>query len=65
MYLQPVEMELDGHMRKASESDIHLEADIHALGSNVNGYAGRRLIPYLLVGTKSPSKARARPSAAT
>jgi uncharacterized protein involved in high-affinity Fe2+ transport len=39
VYLQPVEMEPDGHMRKASESDIHLEADIHALGSNVNGYA--------------------------
>ena len=49
VYLQPVEMEPDGHMRKASESDIHLEADIHALGSNVNGYAEGAWIPYLLV----------------
>ena len=31
VYLQPVEMEPDGHMRKAAESDIHIEADIHAL----------------------------------
>lgn len=45
VYLQPVEMEPDGHMRKASESDIHLEADIHALGSNVNGYAEGAWIP--------------------
>ena len=27
VYLQPVEMEPEGHMRKAAESDIHLEAD--------------------------------------
>ena len=31
VYLQPVEMEPDGHMRKAAESDVHLEADIHAV----------------------------------
>ena len=27
VYLQPIDMEPPGHMRKASESDIHLEAD--------------------------------------
>ncbi|MCB1890578.1 MAG: iron transporter, partial [Rhodocyclaceae bacterium] len=26
VYLQPIDMEPEGHMRKASESDIHLEA---------------------------------------
>jgi uncharacterized protein involved in high-affinity Fe2+ transport len=38
VYLQPIDMEPEGHMRKASESDIHLEADIHALGNNPNGF---------------------------
>ena len=28
VYLQPVVMEPDGMMRKAEESDIHIEADI-------------------------------------
>ena len=31
VYLQPIDMEPEGHMRKAAETDIHLEADIHAL----------------------------------
>lgn len=47
VYLQPVEMEPDGHMRAASDSDIHLEADIHALASNANGFAEGMWIPYL------------------
>lgn len=34
VYLQPVEMEPDGHMRKVAESDLHLEADIHALAGD-------------------------------
>ena len=49
VYLQAVEMEPEGHMRKASESDIHLEADIHALASNPNGFAEGMWIPHLLV----------------
>ncbi len=49
VYLQAVEMEPEGHMRKASESDIHLEADIHALGNNPNGFKEGDWIPYLLV----------------
>ena len=46
VYLQPVTMEPEGMMRKASDSDIHLEADIHALASNPNGFAEGAWIPY-------------------
>jgi uncharacterized protein involved in high-affinity Fe2+ transport len=49
VYLQPVEMEPDGMMRKASESDIHLEADIHALANNPNGFEEGAWMPYLLI----------------
>ena len=31
VYLQPIEMDPPGMMRDAAKSDIHLEADIHAL----------------------------------
>ena len=49
VYLQPVEMEPEGMMRKASESDIHIEADIHALANNPNGFEEGAWIPYLVV----------------
>jgi uncharacterized protein involved in high-affinity Fe2+ transport len=49
VYLQPIEMEPEGMMRKAAESDVHLEADIHALASNPNGFVEGGWIPYLLV----------------
>ena len=49
VYLQPIEMEPEGMMRKASESDIHLEADIHALANNPNGFAAGTWMPYLVV----------------
>ncbi len=49
VYLQAVDMEPEGHMRKAADSDIHLEADIHALGNNPNGFAEGAWVPYLLV----------------
>lgn len=49
VYLQPVEMEPDGHMRKAAESDVHLEADIHALSNNPHGFAEGAWVPFLLV----------------
>jgi uncharacterized protein involved in high-affinity Fe2+ transport len=58
VYLQPVEMEPEGQMRKAAESDLHLEADIHALASNANGFPEGFWIPHLLVKyelTKLPS----------
>ncbi len=49
VYLQPIEMEPAGMMRAAAESDVHIEADIHALGSNVNGFEEGAWIPYLIV----------------
>lgn len=47
VYLQAIDMEPEGHMRKAAESDIHLEADIHALAGNVNGYPEGAWMPFL------------------
>jgi uncharacterized protein involved in high-affinity Fe2+ transport len=49
VYLQAIDMEPEGHMRRAAESDIHLEADIHALGNNPNGLPEGFWVPYLLV----------------
>ena len=47
VYLQPVSMEPAGMMRAAAESDIHLEADIHAQSDNANGFADGVWVPYL------------------
>ena len=47
VYLQPIVMEPEGMMRAAPESDIHLEADIHALADNANGFAEGEWVPYL------------------
>ncbi|MFA7439286.1 iron transporter, partial [Castellaniella sp.] len=47
VYLQPVEMEPDGMMRAARDSDIHLEADIHATADNPNGLPEGSWAPYL------------------
>lgn len=47
VYLQPIEMEPHHIMRAATESDIHLEADIHAIANNVNGFAEGDWIPNL------------------
>lgn len=49
VYLQPIEMDPPGMMRPAAESDIHLEADIHALADNPNGFAEGEWVPYLVV----------------
>ena len=49
VYLQPVKMEPDGMMRKAEESDIHLEADIRAVAKNPNGFAEGDWMPYLMI----------------
>ncbi len=50
VYLQPVTMEPAGMMRKAEDSDIHLEADIHAIANNPNGFAEGDWMPYLVIG---------------
>ncbi len=49
VYLQPVTMEPEGIMKAPSESDIHLEADVRALGNNQNGFPEGAWIPYLKV----------------
>lgn len=49
VYLQPIEMEPEGHMRNATASDVHMEADIRALDDNANGFSEGEFIPHLLV----------------
>ncbi|MCC6611055.1 MAG: iron transporter [Burkholderiales bacterium] len=49
VYLQPVTMEPDGMMTPPEKSDIHLEADIHALANNPNGFGEGAWMPYLKV----------------
>ena len=49
VYLQPIEMDPPGMMRAAAESDIHLEADIHARKGNANGFADGDWVPYLVI----------------
>lgn len=49
VYLQPVEMEPAGIMRAAKDSDMHLEADIHALAQNPNGLPEGAWAPYLVI----------------
>lgn len=49
VYLQPIEMEPAGMMKPAAETDIHLEADIHAAADNANGFAEGDWIPDLTI----------------
>jgi uncharacterized protein involved in high-affinity Fe2+ transport len=49
VYLQPVEMEPEGMMKKVADADVHLEADIHALANNPNGFEEGAWIPFLIV----------------
>ena len=50
VYLQPIDMEPDHFMRAAADSDIHLEADIHATADNANGFAEGDWLPNLRIG---------------
>ena len=47
VYLQPIKMDPDGMMGRVEATDIHLEADIHAIKDNPNGFAEGDWIPYL------------------
>lgn len=49
VYLQAIEMEPEGVMRKRAESDIHLECDIRAAENNPNGFAAGEWIPNLTI----------------
>ena len=58
VYLQPVDMEGGMPMRKAAEADVHLEADVHALADNANGFPEGGWVPFLQIRyeiTKEPS----------
>lgn len=52
VYLQPVDMEPRGMGLSAKESDIHLEADIHAIEGNANGFGEGEWVPYLTIAYK-------------
>lgn len=52
VYLQPIEMEPSSgmhSMRDRKDSDIHIEADIHASEGNKNGFAAGEWVPYLYI----------------
>ena len=49
VYLQPVTMEPEGMMAPPEKSDVHLEADIHALASNPWGFSEGGWMPYLKI----------------
>lgn len=49
VYLQPVTMDPSGMMLDAKKADIHLEADIHAVKNNPNGFAEGDWMPYLAI----------------
>lgn len=49
VYLQPIEMDPPGMMTPAAESDVHLEADIHATADNKNGFADGDWMPNLTI----------------
>jgi len=52
VYLQPINMEPRGMGLPASKADVHLEADIHALSGNKNGFGAGEWIPYLTINYK-------------
>lgn len=49
VYLQPVDMEPRGMGLSAKDSDIHLEADIHATKGNKNGFGEGEWMLYLTI----------------
>lgn len=53
VYLQPITMGAEGmgnmHSLSAKASDVHLEADIHAVEDNPNGFAEGDWMPYLTI----------------
>ena len=49
VYLLPIDMEPRGVDLPSSQADIHLEADIHAIPGNRNGFGAGEWIPFLKV----------------
>jgi uncharacterized protein involved in high-affinity Fe2+ transport len=56
VYFQPVDMYPEGMGLSAAESNLHLEADIHALKDNELGYGEGEFIPKLTVKYKIEDK---------
>jgi uncharacterized protein involved in high-affinity Fe2+ transport len=56
VYLQPIEMEPADIMISATDSDVHLEADIKAARTNKNGFAHGDWVPYLTVGYENQTR---------
>jgi len=52
VYLAPVDMEPRGNGLPASQADIHIEADIHAVAANPNGFGAGEWMPYLTIAYK-------------
>ena len=50
VYLLPIDMEPRGMDLPQSQADVHLEADIHAVRGNLNGFGAGEWVPYLKVG---------------
>ena len=57
VYLQPIEMDPPGMMRAAAESDIHLEADIHAT-ADYRAHLVRVLVPKVLAAATDHARRR-------
>ena len=49
VYLQPIDMEPRGMGLPAAQADVHLEADIHAIEGNKNGFGAGEWVPYLTI----------------
>ncbi|MGV6872054.1 iron transporter [Pseudochelatococcus sp. B33] len=49
VYLAPIDLEPAGIDLPASQSDVHLEADIRATEGNPNGFGAGEFVPYLTV----------------
>lgn len=49
VYLLPIDMEPRGTDLPQSQADVHLEADIHSLKGNLNGFGAGEWVPYLKV----------------
>jgi uncharacterized protein involved in high-affinity Fe2+ transport len=56
VFLEPIDMEPKGIDLAPSQADIHLEADIHAIEGNKNGFGDGEWIPYLKVSYELTNK---------
>tara|TARA_B100001094_G_scaffold312781_1_gene349832 strand:+ start:13249 stop:13770 length:522 start_codon:yes stop_codon:yes gene_type:complete len=60
VYLQPIDMSPRGMGLSAKASDVHLEADIHAIAGNKNGLGAGAWVPYLTINYTLTNKSNGR-----